>query len=106
MRKKLEKKFKTVQIAQIGEEFPELYVSKLEQLQELLEGRPVGVNICHVWLEDGQRVLYNGRIVKMKAKGSSCVASYWSQTEMYSDATFLFLSWQLFLFFMYLILFS
>ena len=44
----------------------------------------------HVWLEDGQRILYNGRIVKMKAKGSSCVASHWSQTEMYSDATCFF----------------
>ena len=105
MSNKLEKKFKTVQIAQIGEELIPR-VSKLEQLQELLEGKSVGVNIFHVWLEDGQRVLYNGRIVKMKAKGSSCVASYWSQTEMYSDATRLFLSWQLFLFVMYLILFS
>ena len=23
----------------------------------------------------------------MKAKGSKCVVAYWSQTEMYSDAT-------------------
>ena len=64
MRKKLEKTLKTAQIAQIGVEFPELSVSKLEQLQELLDSRSVGVNICHVWLEDGQRILYNGRIEK------------------------------------------
>ena len=36
----------------------------------------------HVWLEDGQRILYNGRIVKMKAKGSSCVASHVSVFEL------------------------
>ena len=34
-----------------------------------------------------QQILYNGRIVEMKAKGSTCVVAVWSQTKMYSDAT-------------------
>ena len=96
MRKKLEKQLKTVQIAQIGEEFPELSASKLEQLQELLEGRSVGVNICHVWLEEGQRILYNGNIEKMKAKVKYvCIGHKPRYTATQQIMTCLLLSWRL-----------
>ena len=86
--KKLEKKLKTVQIAQIGEEFPELSVISWISYRSCCKvNLLVSTFFVCFWVEDRRRILYTGRIEKMKAKGSTCVVAYWSQTEMYSDAT-------------------
>ena len=47
----------------------------------------MGRTICHVWAEDGKLVLYNGRIIKIKASKSVYKVGYWAQDEDYSDAT-------------------
>jgi hypothetical protein len=86
IRKKLEKKLKTIDLTKISEELPDVSDIKQEQIRELLEGKAVGSNICHVWWEDGKKILYFGRIEKMKAKGRKCVVAYWSQDETYANA--------------------
>lgn len=86
-RNKLERKLKNIQIKDLEEKFPELEKPKLEKITELLSGKAVGRNMCHVWCEEGKRIVYNGRIVKMKAKGKRCVVAYWGEDESYEDAT-------------------
>ena len=45
------------------DEFPDLDEDKLS---DLLTGKSIGHNICHVWLDGGVFQLFNGRIGKMK----------------------------------------
>jgi len=45
---KLERKLKNIQIKDLKEKFPELEKPKLEKITELLSGKAVGRNMCHV----------------------------------------------------------
>ena len=48
------------------DEFPYLDEDKVQKLSDLLTGKSIGHNICHVWLDGGVFQLFNGRIEKMK----------------------------------------
>ena len=72
---------------EVSENFPELPDEKLEGLLELLTGKCVGRAICHIWHEDGQQVMYNGKIEELKSKGKKYVVAYWAENESYDDAT-------------------
>lgn len=37
------------------------------------------------WYKDGLAVAYNGKIEKLKSKGSKYVIAYWKGTETYED---------------------
>ena len=41
---------------------------KLENLTAIMSGKSISYNICHAWFDDGQSVLYNGKIKKIKMK--------------------------------------
>lgn len=84
-RKRLEKKFKNIQVDEISKEFPDIDEEKLTGVTEFLTGKCVGNRICHFWYEDGNRVMYNGKVEKMKANGKKCVVAYWGLTENYED---------------------
>lgn len=51
-----------------------------------MTGKSIGYTICHAWFDDGQSVLYNGKIEKIKMKTKQYVVAYWSQNETYEDA--------------------
>ena len=51
-----------------------------------MSGISIGYNICHAWFDDGQSVLYNGKIEKIKMKTKQYVVAYWPQNETYEDA--------------------
>ena len=59
---------------------------KLENLTAIMSGKSIGYNICHAWFDDGQSVLYNGKIKKIKMKTKQYVVAYWPQNETYEDA--------------------
>ena len=63
------------------DEFPDLDEDKVQKLSDLLTGKSIGHNICHVWLEGEVCQLFNGRIEKMKG------SKYWKENETYDDAT-------------------
>ena len=86
-RRKIERKLKTTALNKLDEEFPDIGEEKLEKLTELLSGKSVGKLICHSWYEDGNCVVYNGKLEKLKAQGKKYVVGYWSQEESYDDAT-------------------
>jgi len=86
IRKKLQKKLKAIDLTKISKELPDVSDTKQQQIRELLEGKAVESNICHVWWEDGNKILYFGRIEKLKVKGKKCIVAYWSQDETYDDA--------------------
>ena len=66
------------------DEFPDLDEDKVKKLSDLLTGKSIGHNICHVWLDGEVCQLFNGRIEKMK--GSKYVVAYWKESETYNDA--------------------
>ena len=53
-----------------------------------MSGKSIGYNICHAcaWFGDGQSVLYNEKIEKIKMKTKQYVVAYWPQNETYEDA--------------------
>ena len=52
---------------------------KLENLTAIMSGKSIGYNTCHAWFDDGQSVLYNGKIKKIKMKTKQYVVAYWPQ---------------------------
>ena len=86
-RRKIERKLKTTALNKLDEEFPDIGEEKLEKLTELLSGKSVGKLICHSRYEDGNYVVYNGKLEKLKAQGKKYVVRYWTQEESYDDAT-------------------
>ena len=83
-RRKLEKRLKSIDVERIMDEFPDLDEDKVQKLSDLLTGKSIGHNICHVWLDGEVCQLFNGRIEKMK--GSKYVVAYWKESETYVDA--------------------
>ena len=86
-RNRLENKLKTVEVNELAEKFPDLSEEKREMVAELLTGKCVGHTICHIWYEDGQKVMYSGKLEKFKAKSNKYVVAYWTQSDTYDDAT-------------------
>ena len=87
-RKKIEKTLKST-ILDIDRDFPDLEEHARSDLQDILSGKAVGRDICHVWIdrESREKTMYNGRMEKMKKKaGGTYVVAYWSQDETYDDA--------------------
>ena len=80
--RKLEKRLKNIDVERIMDKFLDLDDNKVQKLSDLLTGKSIGHNICHVWLD---RQLFNGRMEKMK--GSKYVVAYWKENETYDDAT-------------------
>ena len=72
-------------------EFSELEESDQQCLQEILSGKVVGRQVCHIWYESDteSRVFYNGIIEKLKRKGGGTyVAGYLNGNDgsTYDDA--------------------
>ena len=61
----------------LKESWTDLDEDKVQKLSDLLTGKSIGHNICHVWLDGGVFQLFNGRIEKMK--GSKYVVAYWKE---------------------------
>ena len=87
-RNKIEKLLRTADL-DITREFPDLADDARSDLMDTLGGHVVGRDICHVWYsrESRQRMLYNGKVEKLKKKaGGTYVIGYWRQDETYDDA--------------------
>ena len=82
----MERRLKSIDIDKIRDEFHDLEDSKLANLTAIMPGKSIGYTICHAWFNDGQIVLYNGKIEKIKMKTKQCVVAYWPQNETYEDA--------------------
>ena len=73
----------------IAREFPSLADNIHSDLVDTLGGKVVGRDLGHVWYsrDSRQKVMYSGRVVKVKKKGGGTyVISYWAQNETYDDA--------------------
>ena len=81
-RRKGERKLKATAIENLEVEFPELEEEELEKVRELLTGKC----LVRVWFE-GDRVLYSGKIEKLKSQSEKFVVAYWVESESYDDAT-------------------
>ena len=87
-RSKVEKQLKSPDL-NIARDFPDLEERVQHDLADILHGKVVGRNICHVWYsrESRQKTIYNGKVEKLKKKaGGTYVIGYWSQIETYDDA--------------------
>ena len=80
-RKKLERRLKSIDIDKIRDEFHDLEDNKLENLTVIMSGKSIGYNICHAWFDDGQSVLYNGKIEKIKLKTKQYVVPIGLKTK-------------------------
>ena len=78
-----------VNVTSVQSLFPALNDSEVETLIAILGGKCVGQNICHVWYEDRQQVLYSGLLEKVKTKGSSkeYTVSYWLPHQNIDEST-------------------
>ena len=90
-RKDLEKKLKSVDLADIASAFPDLEDSCVRDLGDILGGKVVGHNICHVWYEEETRekTVYSGKIEKLKKRQGQAHLyriGYWGKEETYNDA--------------------
>lgn len=85
-RNRLEKRLKNITSDKLAKNFTELSEEKLEGVTDLLVGKCVGSSTCHVRHQDGQAITYNGRIEKLKSKGSKYVVAHWkgSSNETYN----------------------
>ena len=90
-RKDLEKKLKSVDVADIATAFPDLEEDRVQNLGDILGGRVVGRSICHVWYDEESReeTVYSGKIEKLKKRqGQANIyrIGYWAKEETYDDA--------------------
>jgi len=86
-RKKLEKKLRETDIEIVRKEYPNLDYTKLEDLQDIINGNIVGRKACHVWSEDNELKVYNAKIEKLR-KSKVYTVAYWTESESYdNDAT-------------------
>lgn len=86
-RKKLEKRLRSIDLKNINVEFPDMEDGKCESVVDLLGGKAIGRKICHMWSDDNVRVMFNGKIEKLKKRGGGTyTVAYWSQQESYTNA--------------------
>ena len=85
-RRKLERLLKKSGLEGVKKDFPHLNHSEGSRVNDILSGRIVGLRMCHVWLEDAEKVVYNGLIRKLYANNKYKV-SYWKAEEDFDDAT-------------------
>ena len=69
-RKKIEKKLKILDISveTFGNEFPDISEANFNDNFNVMSGTVIGRNICNIWYEDEKKVIYNGKIEKIKKK--------------------------------------
>ena len=86
-RKQLERELKTGHVQDIVDRFS-LDARRQEDLTNILEGHVGGSNICRACTdsEEGVRIMYNGRVARLRKKSATYVIAYWSQNEMFADA--------------------
>ena len=86
--KKLEKKLKTMNKADIEKDYQNLEGRKLENLLDLWEEKVIGREIRHIWYdsESQEKTLYNGRIVKFVKSTAMYKIAYWDLDGSYEDA--------------------
>lgn len=86
-RKKIEKKLKETDLESVRIAFPNLEYSeaKCAIVEDILGGRKVGRKACHAWYENQELAVYNAKCEKLK--NQTYRVAYWSQSEMYDDAT-------------------
>ena len=63
-RKKIEKMLKTADVDEVIKNFN--MEEKRDDLTDSLQGNIVGRSVCHVWSDDGQQVVYNGNVTKLR----------------------------------------
>ena len=82
-RKKIEKMLKTADVDEVISHFN--MEEKRDDLTDILQGNIVGRSVCHVWSDDGQQVVYNGNVTKLRTSRNYVVA-YLAKNEDFSDA--------------------
>ena len=84
--KKMEKKLKTVKTQDLSTHFPELDPKKLDGLSDLLDGKFIGRDICHIWYDRDtqENTVYHGRVEKLC--GLKYEVGYWLPQDTYDDA--------------------
>ncbi|KAG1655884.1 Protein bric-a-brac 2 [Nymphon striatum] len=98
-RNRIEKTLKSTQTTNFASVFQDIEDSRLAGVIEIVEGRAVGRNICHVWydIDGGGTIPWNGKIEKMKKgrkrKGAAVpdkpvdyVIAYWRSDDSYDNA--------------------
>ena len=83
-RKKIEKMLKTADVDEVINHFN--MEEKRDDLTDILQGNIVGRSVCHVWSDDGQKVVYNGTVTKLRTTSRNYVVAYWAKNEAFSDA--------------------
>ena len=83
-RKKIEKMLKTADVDEIINHFN--MEEKRDDLTDILQGNIVGRSVCHVWTDDGQQVVYNGNVTKLRTTSRNYVVAYLAKNEDFSDA--------------------
>ena len=83
-RKKIEKMLKTADVDEVINHFN--IEEKRDDLTDILQGNIVGRSVCHVWSDDGQKVVYNGKVTKLRTTSRNYVVAYWAKNEAFSDA--------------------
>ena len=78
-RKKVEKMLKTADVDEVINHFN--IEEKRNDLTDILQGNIVGRSICHVWSDDGQQVVYNGKVTKLRTTSRNYVVAYLVQSE-------------------------
>lgn len=71
-------------------DIPELNIAGPE-LEDILDGKIVGRNICHQWSVEGEVVFYSGS-VKKSYKNKNYKIGYWGADESSQSAVDYFLS--------------
>ncbi|KAK6183204.1 hypothetical protein SNE40_010731 [Patella caerulea] len=90
-KKDLEKKLMATDITDINTEFPDLEETCVVNLTDILSGKVVGRDICHMWYDNDtqEKTVYSGRIEKLKKKQGQIYyyrIGYWEKEESYEDA--------------------
>lgn len=86
--KRVEKKLKSVKdVSTLGNEFPDIDQTKLDQLSDIIDGKFLGMDICHGWYdsETQETQIYYGRTIKLKGKGLKYEVTYWLPSETFED---------------------
>lgn len=88
-RKGLEKKLKKagLDFGSILGDYPEICADETvcSKVREIMQGQIVGLELVHVWFEDGKLVPYNGKVRKLK-KSEKYKIAYWTASETSEDA--------------------
>ena len=91
-RSKIEKKLRSPNFKISADtEFGHIDPENQKSVQDILDGKVVGRQICHIWYDEDteSKTLFNGKIEKLKKKGGGTyVVGYWDETkgETYQEA--------------------